>query len=79
MNALNNKSQTESSVTSVRGRALDLGSRKFWRNGVLLLVATVAILGFVDYRLLRFYERGGRALRVERHVPWSVGNQDGAD
>jgi len=30
MNALNNNSQTESSVTSVRGRALDLGSRKFW-------------------------------------------------
>jgi hypothetical protein len=30
MNALNNKSQTESSVTSVRGRVLDLGSRKFW-------------------------------------------------
>ena len=30
MNALNNKSQTESSVTSVRGRALDLDSLKFW-------------------------------------------------
>ena len=41
----------------------------FGWNGVLLLVATLAIFGFVDYRLLRFYERRGTALRVERHIP----------
>jgi hypothetical protein len=49
MNALNNKSQTELSVTSVRGRALDLGSRKLWLEWRPLLFATVAIFGFVDY------------------------------
>jgi hypothetical protein len=41
----------------------------FGWNGVLLLVATVVAFGFIDYRLLRFYERRGRALRVERHIP----------
>jgi hypothetical protein len=43
-------------------------------NGVLLLVATAVVCGFIDYGLLRFYERTGRAVRVERHVrsadPW---------
>ena len=41
----------------------------FGGNGVHLLVATVVVFGFVDYRLLRFYEQRGRALRVERYVP----------
>ena len=79
MNALNNNSQTESSVTSVRAVRWIWVHGGFGWNGVLLLVATVAIFGFVDYRLLRFYERRGRALRVERHVPYSAKNQDGAD
>ncbi len=69
MNALNNNSQTESSVTSVRAVRWIWVHGSFGWNGVLLLVATLAIFGFVDYRLLRFYERRGTALRVERHIP----------
>jgi hypothetical protein len=53
MNALNNNSQTESSVTSVRAVRWIWVHGGFGWNGVLLLVATVAIFGFVDYRLLR--------------------------
>jgi hypothetical protein len=54
---------------------LGLAARWIWVhgsfgwNGVLLLVATVVVFGFVDYGLLRFYERRGRALRGERHIP----------
>lgn len=65
MNALNNQSQTESSVTSVPSRALDFGVHgSFGWNGVPLLVATVAVFGLVDYRLLRFYA-GAAAFALE--------------
>jgi hypothetical protein len=35
-------------------------------NGVLVLAASVVLFGAIDYGLLRFYERQGRALRTER-------------
>jgi hypothetical protein len=41
---------------------------RFGWNGVLLLVAMVVVFGAIDYGLLRFYERRGRALRIERNV-----------
>lgn len=35
-------------------------------DGFLVLTATVVVFGVIDYGLLRFYERRGRALRAER-------------
>ena len=35
-------------------------------DGFLVLTATVVLFGVIDYGLLRFYERRGRAPRTER-------------
>ena len=36
-------------------------------DGLLVLTATVVLFGVIDYGLLRFYKRRGRALRAEHH------------
>jgi hypothetical protein len=70
MNALNNKSQTESSLTSVRGGALDLGSRKFWLEWRPL--ACLPRSQFSDLLITDCCDSMSEEeerLRVERHVP----------
>ncbi|HKV77182.1 MAG TPA: hypothetical protein VJP02_03540 [Candidatus Sulfotelmatobacter sp.] len=37
-------------------------------DGVLALAATVVVFAVIDYALLRYYERRGRALRTEPSV-----------
>jgi hypothetical protein len=43
-----------------------LAHGSFGWEGVILLVGVVVVFGFVDYQLLRFYEKRGRAIRLRR-------------